>query len=75
MNGRAIPTADEVAARLTDRADLTATLNLYRANVPPEALLGEPLDAPPVTVPAMGVWSDRDFGAHRSIRCNARSST
>ena len=37
------PAADEVAARLANPADLTATLNLYRANVPPEALIGEPL--------------------------------
>ena len=41
-------------------ADLTATLNLYRANVPPEALLGGGLDLPPVAAPAMGVWSDGD---------------
>jgi pimeloyl-ACP methyl ester carboxylesterase len=55
------PAADEVAARITDPADLTATLNLYRANVPPEALIGEPFAAPPITVPVMGIWSDRDF--------------
>ena len=55
------PAADEVAARLANPADLTATLNLYRANVPPEALIGEPFAAPPITVPVMGVWSDRDF--------------
>jgi pimeloyl-ACP methyl ester carboxylesterase len=55
------PAADEVAARLANPADLTATLNLYRANVPPAALVGAPFDAPPITVPVMGVWSDRDF--------------
>jgi len=55
------PAADEVAGRLANPADLTATLNLYRANLPPEALIGAPFDAPPIAVPVMGVWSDRDF--------------
>ena len=54
------PEADAVAQRLADPAHLTATLNLYRANVPPEALLGGGLDLPPVAAPAMGVWSDGD---------------
>jgi pimeloyl-ACP methyl ester carboxylesterase len=54
------PEADEVAHRLADTAHLTATLNLYRANVPPEALLGGGLELPPVAAPAMGVWSDGD---------------
>jgi pimeloyl-ACP methyl ester carboxylesterase len=55
------PDADEVAARLADPADLTATLNVYRANVPAAALAAPPLDLPPVTVPTMGVWSTDDF--------------
>jgi pimeloyl-ACP methyl ester carboxylesterase len=55
------PAADEVAARLADRADLTATLNWYRANVPAESLVADPFDAPPISAPVMGVWSDRDF--------------
>jgi pimeloyl-ACP methyl ester carboxylesterase len=60
------PAADEVAARLANPSDLTATLNLYRANVPPEALVGAPFDAPPITVPVMGVWSDRDFALNET---------
>jgi pimeloyl-ACP methyl ester carboxylesterase len=55
------PAADEVAARLAQPTDLTATLNVYRANVPPEALFGPPLDLPPITAPVMGVWSAKDF--------------
>ncbi len=40
---------------------VTSTLNIYRANVPPESLLAaEPMALPPVTVPTMGVWSDGD---------------
>jgi pimeloyl-ACP methyl ester carboxylesterase len=54
------PAADEVAARLTDTAELTATLNPYRANLGPEALLADPVDVPAVPVPTMGVWSTGD---------------
>jgi pimeloyl-ACP methyl ester carboxylesterase len=55
------PAADEVAARLADPADLTATLNLYRANLTPESFLAPPFEAPPITAPVMGVWSALDF--------------
>jgi pimeloyl-ACP methyl ester carboxylesterase len=54
------PDAGEVAQRLADPAALTATLNVYRANVPPESLLGGGLDLPPVAAPALGIWSDQD---------------
>lgn len=40
---------------------LTAALNWYRANVPPQVLLSTAtLQLPPVTVRTMGVWSDGD---------------
>jgi len=40
---------------------MTSTLNIYRANVPPEALLAtERLELPPTPVRTMGVWSDGD---------------
>jgi pimeloyl-ACP methyl ester carboxylesterase len=55
------PEAGEIAERLADPASLTATLNLYRANVPPEALLGPGLELPPIVAPAMGVWSSADM--------------
>ncbi|GIU87934.1 MAG: alpha/beta hydrolase [Acidimicrobiia bacterium] len=55
------PAADEVAARLADRAALTASLAPYRANLPPEALVAPPTEFPPVSVPTMGVWGSEDF--------------
>ncbi len=55
------PDLAEVAQRLADPAALTASLGLYRANLTPESLFGPPRDLPPVTVPAMGVWSSDDI--------------
>jgi pimeloyl-ACP methyl ester carboxylesterase len=40
---------------------LTAGLNWYRANVPPEAFINPAIVLPPVHVPTMGVWSSGDF--------------
>jgi pimeloyl-ACP methyl ester carboxylesterase len=41
--------------------NLTAMLNIYRANVDPAAFGGgAPLELPPVTCPVMGIWSDQD---------------
>jgi pimeloyl-ACP methyl ester carboxylesterase len=54
------PDVAEVRTRLADPALLTSTLNLYRANVPAEALLADPLDVPPFPGPAMGIWSSGD---------------
>jgi pimeloyl-ACP methyl ester carboxylesterase len=50
-----------VVAALARPGRLTASLNWYRANVPPSALVDPPLELPPVTVPTMGVWSSGDF--------------
>jgi pimeloyl-ACP methyl ester carboxylesterase len=55
------PLADSVAARLAEPGALTASLGIYRANVPPESLIAPPPELPPVTVPAMGVWSTGDL--------------
>jgi pimeloyl-ACP methyl ester carboxylesterase len=54
------PDHDEVVARLERPGRLTASLNWYRANVPPEGLVGPPLELPPVAAPTMGVWSSGD---------------
>ncbi len=54
------PATAEVEQRLAATADLTASLNIYRANVPAESLVGPPLELPPVAAPAMGVWSTGD---------------
>jgi len=51
---------DRWRADLSRPGRLTAALNWYRANVPPEALVRPPMELPPVGVPVMGVWSDQD---------------
>jgi pimeloyl-ACP methyl ester carboxylesterase len=55
------PDVERVVARLRDPAALTASLALYRAILPPESLIAPPVELPPVTVPAMGLWSSGDF--------------
>ncbi|HUG14525.1 MAG TPA: alpha/beta hydrolase [Thermomicrobiales bacterium] len=53
------PRADEYIATLSEPGALTAAFNWYRANLPPERLLGPGRPLPAVTAPTMGV-----FGAH-----------
>lgn len=55
------PDADEVARELEKHGSLTPGLNWYRANLPPEVLLGPPPALPPVQAPTMGVWSSGDM--------------
>ena len=55
------PDADAVLAELEKNGSLTPALNYYRANVPPEALLGPPMELPPVVAPTMGIWSSGDI--------------
>lgn len=55
------PEADRVVARLSDPAALTASLGIYRANLPPESLVEPGPQLPPLAMPAMGVWSTGDF--------------
>jgi len=55
------PGIESVVERFTDPAALTASLALYRAILPPESLVEAPAPMPPVTVPAMGVWSSGDL--------------
>ena len=40
---------------------LTAALNWYRANIPPESWISEPPPLPPIAAPTMGVWSSYDI--------------
>ena len=54
------PGIESVVERFADPAALTASLALYRAILTPESLVGPPAPLPPVTVPAMGVWSSGD---------------
>ena len=55
------PDIEDVVARLAKPDALTASLNIYRAILPPESLVAEPIALPPVPVPAMGVWSTGDL--------------
>jgi pimeloyl-ACP methyl ester carboxylesterase len=54
------PDLDPVIGRLARPGALTASLNLYRANLPPERLVTPTPALPPVEVPTMGVWSSDD---------------
>jgi pimeloyl-ACP methyl ester carboxylesterase len=55
------PQIDAVIQRLSEPGALTASLGIYRANLPPESLVAPPPELPRVTAPAMGVWSSRDL--------------
>jgi pimeloyl-ACP methyl ester carboxylesterase len=55
------PDADAVIAELEAGDGLTPALAWYRANMPADGLTGPPIDLPPVTVPAMGIWSTDDM--------------
>ncbi len=55
------PDVEQAIAVLGDGGSLTPALNWYRANLPPESLVGPPLELPPVQAPTMGMWSTGDF--------------
>ena len=55
------PDADEVAGRLSDPAALSASLAIYRANLPPQWLVTPALEFPPVQCPTLGIWSTGDI--------------
>jgi len=55
------PDASAVIAELEATGALTPGLNWYRANIPPESFIGEPLALPPVQAPTMGIWSSGDI--------------
>ena len=55
------PQLDAVVAEQSRPGRLTAGLNWYRANIPPEALISPALVLPPVQAPTMGVWSSGDM--------------
>jgi pimeloyl-ACP methyl ester carboxylesterase len=55
------PALEDVVADLGRPGALTASLNWYRANVPPASLVGGSLELPPVQVPTLGVWSTGDM--------------
>jgi pimeloyl-ACP methyl ester carboxylesterase len=55
------PDTDAVIADLERTGSLTPGLNWYRANVPPESLIGPGPDLPAVQAPTMGIWGAGDF--------------
>jgi pimeloyl-ACP methyl ester carboxylesterase len=55
------PDADAVVARWEATGTLTAALNWYRANIPPEGFVAPDLELPAVQAATMGVWSSGDF--------------
>jgi pimeloyl-ACP methyl ester carboxylesterase len=55
------PDIDGVIADLERDGSLAPGLNWYRANIPPAAFVGAPIELPPVLAPTMGVWSSGDF--------------
>ena len=55
------PDFDAVYAELQASGSLTPSLNYYRANVPPETLVGPPIELPSIQSPTMGIWGDHDF--------------
>jgi pimeloyl-ACP methyl ester carboxylesterase len=55
------PRIEAVVERLSEPGALTASLGVYRANLPPESLVTPRTGLPPVTAPAMGIWSSDDF--------------
>lgn len=54
------PDRDEVLARLSDPAALSAALAIYRAGLPPEVMFGPELPLPPLPGPVLGLWSTGD---------------
>ncbi|HEY6417144.1 MAG TPA: alpha/beta fold hydrolase, partial [Acidimicrobiales bacterium] len=55
------PDADAVISELSRPGALTASLNWYRANLPPSVLVEPALEVPPVARPTMGIWSKDDM--------------
>jgi pimeloyl-ACP methyl ester carboxylesterase len=55
------PDIEPVVQRLSDPAALTASLGPYRANLTAESLFSPAPALPPITVPAMGIWSAGDM--------------
>jgi len=55
------PDTDAVIGQLEANGSLSPALNWYRANIPPQTLVGPPLELPPVQAPTMGIWSSEDF--------------
>jgi len=51
---------ERFVSALSREGALTASLNWYRANIPPSSWLRPPADLPPITVPTMIIWGEAD---------------
>jgi pimeloyl-ACP methyl ester carboxylesterase len=51
---------EQVIADVSRPGALTATLNWYRANVPPESIVTPALEFPPIAAETLGIWSSGD---------------
>lgn len=65
------PQIEAVVERLSEPGALTASLGIYRAILPPASLISPPPDLPPVTAPAMGIWSSGDFALTEESMTNS----
>jgi pimeloyl-ACP methyl ester carboxylesterase len=65
------PQFESVVQRLSEPGALTASLGVYRANLPPESLVTPRAELPPVLAPAMGVWSSNDFALTEESMTNS----
>jgi pimeloyl-ACP methyl ester carboxylesterase len=72
------PLLDQQVTDLARPGALTAGLNWYRANMPPEAFASArgPAELPAIRCPVLGVWSDRDLAlTERQMTDSARFVT
>ncbi|GAA5061679.1 pimeloyl-ACP methyl ester carboxylesterase [Thermocatellispora tengchongensis] len=66
------PDLEEVVTRMRDPEALTSGIAIYRRNVPPQAFIPGTLQAPPIKVPTMGVWSSGDvYLTEEAMVCSA----
>jgi pimeloyl-ACP methyl ester carboxylesterase len=56
------PRVEAVIEELERDGQMSAHLEWYRANIPPEAFVARPPVLPPIQVPTLGIWSSGDAG-------------
>ncbi len=67
------PRAEAVIAELERDGQMSAHLRWYRANLPPDAFVSPAPQLARITVPVLGLWSDRDVAlSEEQMRDSAR---